>query len=275
MDEPQTFELPPQDFRSEAPRPRIKLPILLFLLTCGTTYFVNGLAYAVALITILLAHELGHYLQTRRYGVPASLPYFVPFPNYFGTMGAVIFSRPQWANRKVLFDIAITGPIAGLFPALLCSYYGLTISQLATPQDGGISLGEPLIFKAMSYMIFGPLPEGQDIILHPIAYAGWVGLFITGLNLMPIGQLDGGHILYALTPKYAFAVSAAALYGAIFATVLSRYWLWLPMLVLLLLLVRHPPATDEKVPLDPLRTALGWLMFLVLLGCFTPVPFRL
>jgi len=133
----------------------------------------------------------------------------------------------------------------------------------------------PLIFKAISYLIYGPLPEGQDVVLHPIAYAGWVGLLITALNLMPIGQLDGGHILYALLPRYAFAVSLTLLYGAVVATIFWRLWHWSLMLILLVLLVRHPPAAHEEVPIDRTRVVLGWLMLLFVLVGFTPTPWNL
>jgi len=281
MDERPLFEPQPIDLTEaeRVPPPlRWKVPIVLFVLTCGSTFLVGGPAFAVALMGILLAHEFGHYFQARRYGVPASLPYFLPMPlSPIGTLGAVIAMRPQGADRRALFDVAITGPIAGLIPALGCSYFGLTMSRFVTAEgaDNLVTLGEPLIFKAMSYLIYGPLPEGQDIVLHPIAYAGWVGLLITALNLMPIGQLDGGHILYSLLPRYAFAVSLTLLYGAIVATIFWRLWHWSLMLLLLVLLVRHPPAAREEVPIDRTRVVLGWLMLLFVLVGFTPTPWNL
>ncbi len=281
MDEPQPHELLPHDLpetKGVASPPRWRLPLLLFVLTCLSTYLVGGPAFAAALLTILVAHELGHYVQARRYAVPASLPYFLPMPfSMIGTMGAVIAMRPQGADRRALFDVAITGPIAGLIPALGCSYIGLKMSRFVTLEDTEslITLGEPLIFKAMSYLVFGPLPEGQEIVLHPIAYAGWVGLLITALNLMPIGQLDGGHILYSLLPRYAFAVSLTLLYGAIVATIIWRLWHWSLMLILLVLFVRHPPAAHEEVPINGTRVVLGWLMLLFVLLGFTPTPWHL
>ena len=270
-------------------------PLILFLATCASTFFVqgflsgdwtNGLIYAASLMTILTAHEFGHYLQARRYGVPASLPYFIPMPiSLFGTLGAVIVMRPHRADPKALFDIAATGPVAGLFPALLASFVGLQWSELVPtePLEGAPRLGEPLVFRLFAYLVFGPLPEGQDILLHPLAFAGWVGLFITALNLLPIGQLDGGHILYTLLRQKAHPVSVglhalAALIvigDAILALVAESlgYWPWGLLVVLLYYLgVRHPPTANDDLPLDRKRTALGWaLLFFVVVG-FTPRP---
>jgi membrane-associated protease RseP (regulator of RpoE activity) len=275
LTEPQAPESQVSGPQAPEPQPlRWRLSLLLFLLTCWTTS-LYGWSYSLGVMLILTAHEFGHYIQARRYGVPASLPYFIPMPNLFGTMGAVIAMRPQGANRRALFDVAITGPIAGLIPTLVLSYIGLTMSTLVTAEESEnlLTLGEPLVFKAMSYLVFGPLPEGQDIMLHPLAYAGWVGLLITALNLMPIGQLDGGHILYALAPKHAFAVSWALFGFAIVATIVWSLWHWSLMLLLLGLMLRHPPAAEEGVPLDGKRRLLGCLMLLFVPVGFTPAPF--
>ena len=181
-------------------RRRILLPVVLFAATCWTTYGIGGLAYSAAVMFILLSHELGHFIQAHRYGVPASLPFFIPIPAPpIGTMGAVIAMQPGVGDRRSIFDIAITGPIAGLIPALIFSIIGLQWSEVidTTGQRFSLMLGEPLLFKLLAWLTFGPLPEHLDIALHPVAFAGWVGIFITALNLFPIGQLDGGHILYA------------------------------------------------------------------------------
>jgi hypothetical protein len=163
-----------------APRQRrILLPILLFAATCLSTWLVGGLAFLLALMTTLLAHELGHFLQARRYHVPASFPYFIPMPSSpIGTMGAIIAMQPGRGDRRALFDIALTGPVAGLVPALVFSVVGLMQSQVVQVGNGpaGLVLGEPLLFRLLAYATFGPLPEGQDIQLHPVAFAGWVGL---------------------------------------------------------------------------------------------------
>jgi membrane-associated protease RseP (regulator of RpoE activity) len=228
-------------------------------------------------MTILLAHELGHYFQARRYRVPASLPYFIPMPaSPIGTMGAVIAMQPGIGDRRSLFDIAIAGPLAGLVPALLFSIIGLQWSQVIdTPEQGfGLLLGEPLLFKLLAYLTFGPLPENQDIALHPVAFAGWVGILITALNLFPIGQLDGGHILYSLILNRAHIVAFAVLGGSLLAVVIGGYWGWSLMILLLMLIgPAHPPTANDHVELATGRRVLGWasLMF-VPLG-FTPVPF--
>ncbi len=258
--------------------PRWTLPLALFVATCASTFIVGGLAYAVPLMVILLAHEFGHFFQARRYGVPASLPYFIPMPlTPIGTMGAIIGMRPHAAHRRALFDLAITGPIAGLIPSLAASYAGLRLSTVGVIEEDGyfLRLGEPLVFKLLSQLTLGPLPEGHEVTLHPIAYAGWVGIFITALNLLPIGQLDGGHILYTLVPRHAFPVSLGLLASAAVAVVAGGYWQWTLMILLLALIgVRHPPTANE-VRLDPGRRLLGWLMLTFVFFGFTPTPFIL
>ena len=260
-------------------RPRRLLPIFLFAVTCVSTYLVGGPAFSLALMSTLLAHELGHYLQARRYGVPASLPYFIPMPiSPIGTMGAVIFMQPGMGNRRILFDIAITGPLAGFVPALLFSIIGLTWSEVVVLADhqAGLMLGEPLLFKILVYLTFGPLAEGQDVMLHPVAFAGWVGIFITALNLFPIGQLDGGHVLYALLLRRAHVVAKGMMIAAAVAVVLGGYWGWTLMLLLLLWMGPvHPKTADDSVPLGTGRTFLGWAGLLFLPLGFTPMPFYL
>ena len=271
---PAGYPGPPQE-EHVPPRRRRLLPLLLYLAAAASTYFVGGAAYSLSLMTILTAHELGHYFQARRYGVPASLPFFIPLPlPPIGTLGAVILMRKQSARRRALFDVAITGPIAGLLPALVMSYAGLLMSEVtAVDEVQGLKLGEPLLFKLLSYLAIGPVPEGYDVLLHPIAYAGWVGFFITALNLIPIGQLDGGHILYSLLPGRAHLLSAGLFAAAITAVAVGGYWQWTLMLLLLALVgVRHPPMAEGGPPLGGVRVVLGWLMLLFVLVGFTPTP---
>jgi membrane-associated protease RseP (regulator of RpoE activity) len=260
-------------------RARKQLPIILFVATCISTYLTGGPAFSLALMSTLLAHELGHYLQARRYGVPASLPYFIPMPlSPIGTMGAVIVMSPGMGNRRTLFDIAITGPLAGLVPALLFCVLGLQWSEVVVLAENemGLMLGEPLLFKLLVYLTFGPLAEGQDVILHPVAFAGWVGIFITALNLFPIGQLDGGHVLYALLRRQAHAVAKGLLLAAAAAVVLGGYWGWTLMLLLLMWIGPvHPPTANDYVSLGPGRTVLGWASLLFVPLGFTPLPFYL
>jgi membrane-associated protease RseP (regulator of RpoE activity) len=280
-DIPQTESQP---VPSPLPRRRVGVPVLLFVLTCISTWYTGaaggsaaeGFAYAGALMTTLLAHELGHFFQAMRYGVPASLPYFIPIPRSpIGTMGAVIFMRPGIGDRRALFDIGITGPLAGLVPAVIFSTLGLYWSHVVVIHDhSGLELGEPLIFKFIARCIFGPLPANQDIALNPVAYAGWVGIFITALNLFPIGQLDGGHVLYALLRRRAHLVAQTLLVAAIIAVIFFGYWTWSLMLLLLMLMgPNHPPTANDYVPLGPARTILGCLALLFVIIGFTPTPF--
>jgi len=255
----------------------IGLPVVLFIVTCISTYSTpGGLPFALALMTTLLAHEFGHFLQAMRYGVPASLPLFIPMPaSPIGTMGAVIVMQPGKGDRRAIFDIAITGPLAGLVFELIFSIIGLQLSEVVPAnQPGALELGEPLLFKALAYLTFGALSPGEDIHLHAIAFAGWVGMFITALNLIPIGQLDGGHILYALLRKKAHIVALILLMAAVVAVVIGRYWGWSLMIILLMLIGPiHPPTANDDVPLGATRTILGWASLLFVIIGFTPTPF--
>jgi membrane-associated protease RseP (regulator of RpoE activity) len=253
------------------------LPWLLFLATCRTTYLAQGPQFSVALMLILVAHEMGHFLQARRYGVPASYPFFIPMPvGPIGTMGAVIGMRAHVGDRKALFDIAITGPLAGLVPALVCCVVGLRASTIVdiSAQRQALMLGEPLLFQWLSYWVLGPLAANQDVALHAIGFAGWVGIFITALNLIPIGQLDGGHILYSLLRHKAHTVATTLLFTAAGVVILAGYWGWTLMIVLLIVMgPKHPPTANDYVPLGRTRLVLGWLALLFVVVGFTPTPF--
>ncbi|MBI5756938.1 MAG: site-2 protease family protein [Planctomycetales bacterium] len=261
---------------------RVTLPLLLFFATCFSTYSVGGLTYAVPVMAILGAHEFGHYLQARRYGVPATFPLFIPFPGSpIGTMGAVIIQGAGWADRKALFDIAVSGPLAGLVLAIPALIYGIqwsTVIQIDLTKPA-MYFGEPLVVQCLISLIHGARPEGQDIVLHPVGFAGWVGVFITGLNLLPIGQLDGGHILYALLLRRSHVVARWLLRGAVIAVVVAgsfvnpSYFGWSLMLVLLVMMgSRHPPTADDYVPLGLGRKVIGWATLLFVLIGFTPAP---
>ena len=257
-------------------RRRIFLPALLFVATCASTYAVRGPSFAVPLMFILTMHELGHFFQALRYRVPASLPYFIPMPlSPIGTMGAVIGMQAHAGNRKALFDIGISGPLAGLVPAIVCSIVGLQQSEVFEVAGyHGLMLGEPLFFKLLKVLVFGPLDSAHDVRLHPLAYAGWVGIFITGLNLIPIGQLDGGHILYALLLRRAHRVAVLLFVAAAAGVAVFGYGGWSLMLLLLYLTgPKHPPTADDTVPLDRGRMVLGWLTLSFAVLGFTPQPF--
>jgi len=208
----------------------VRTHIVLFLLTFLSTalasalnqgfnplaepaHLVDGLPYAAALMTILLFHESGHYILARLYRVPTSLPYFIPAPPFFllGTFGAVIRMRTLPRDRRALFDVGAAGPWAGIAIAIPVLVLGLSLSEVyPRPEAGaGLILGEPLLFRLLSRLVLGVSSSGDvTILLHPLALAGWAGLLVTMLNLLPIGQLDGGHVLYAaLGPRWHYRVS--------------------------------------------------------------------
>jgi hypothetical protein len=244
---------------------------------CAYYAMAYGWEYALPLMTILVCHEAGHFLQARRYGVYASFPYFVPMPvSPLGTLGAVIVMEPRMGHRRALFDIGITGPLAGLVPTLVFCIWGLYLSQVKAyiPNGHEMMLGEPVVFKMLAAWIHGPIPQGQDLFLHPVAFAGWVGLLITALNLLPIGQLDGGHILYGLLRTQAHKVATLLLLGAVVAVLWYGLWGWTLMLLLLILMGPvHPPTANDQVPLGAVRTLLGWLALAFVPLGLTPIPF--
>ena len=274
---------PPPVYR----RRRLYLPIALFVATCASTYFSyklwyssaasEALTYAVSIMTILLCHEAGHFIQTLRYRVYASLPYFIPMPGSpIGTLGAVIGMEARVGDRKAVFDIGISGPLAGLVPTLIFTVIGVAHAhyQPVLPLvSGGLRFGDPIILQGIAYWIKGPVPDGMDLVLNPMLFAGWVGLLITSLNLMPVGQLDGGHILYALLPRKAHLVAWLFLVSAIAAMIVFGLLNWIVMVILLLFMgPRHPPTANDSVPLGALRIILGWLTLAFVVVGFTPRP---
>ncbi|NKB67651.1 MAG: site-2 protease family protein [Candidatus Latescibacteria bacterium] len=302
-----------------SPRPRRPhspwIHLLLFVLTLFSTttagallqgfnpfadwaslaYLRQGLPFAVTLMAILTVHEFGHYFAARHWGVKASLPYFLPlppFPFILGTGGAVIKIRSPIPHRRALLDIGAAGPLAGFVAAVIACIAGLSQSALV---DAGyfyhdpIQLGASLLFSGLSALVLPQIGADQLVLLSPVAFAGWVGLFITAFNLFPVGQLDGGHIVYALfgfkhrpIARGAFAVLLAlGLYGILFfvwdrPAGWPQGWLgWLLLAFLLALFGRdHPAPYDPSVRLDSGRRRLGYLCLAIFVLCFTPVPFR-
>ncbi|MFO7891701.1 MAG: site-2 protease family protein [bacterium] len=257
--------------------------ILLFVLTIGTTFFVGlsegvtgALWYSGAIMIILLTHEMGHFLTAKHYGVSATLPYFIPLPlPPFGTMGAVIKMGGRIPNRRALFDIGAAGPIAGLIMIIPSIVIGLKMSQVVTVGSLGenaITLGDSLLFSLLSRAVLGYIPEGQDVLLHPLAYAGWVGLLVTALNLLPIGQLDGGHVIYSLFRNKSKLFSFF-FYSVLLVVCLFFYVGWILVLILLAIFRKHPPTMNDYVPLDRKRKILGIIVLVVFVLSFTPVPF--
>ena len=235
----------------------------------------DGVVYALCLMGILLAHEMGHYLQARRYGVPATLPFFIPMPiSPFGTMGAVILQGSGTADRKAMFDIAITGPIAGLVLAIPVLIAGVKTShyEVIRSGPGSISYGEPLMLEWAAELLLGTCPEGQELLHNPLLFAGWVGVFITSLNLIPVGQLDGGHILYCLIGKRAHDLALIVVGFAIAYCFLIDGSYSVILILLFLMGIKHPPTKDDTVALGRGRIILGWLTLAFIIIGFTPTP---
>ncbi len=257
------------------------LPIVLFLACFVTTYGIAGPIYAVAVMGILACHEAGHYFQARRYRVPASVPYFIPVPPPYspiGTMGAVIAMRGHIGNRKALYDIGISGPLAGLVPTLICTIVGLSWShiQVVPANASGISYNEPLLFQWIVEMYFGQVPANSAVIAHPLALAGWVGMLLTAINLFPVGQLDGGHILYALLRTKAHTVAWLLIAAALAGMLYTRQFMLMPMLLLVMLFgPEHPPTANDEEPLGAGRIILGWLTLAFVVVGLTPTPFTI
>lgn len=227
-------------------------------------------------MTILLAHEMGHYFMSRRYGVPATLPYFIPLPlPPFGTLGAVIKMKGVVINKKALFDIGIAGPLSGFIVSIPFIVLGITMSsiQFVTREAVAFQLGNPLLFKILQSLLIGDIPDGYDLVFHPFAYAGWVGLFVTALNLLPIGQLDGGHIIYAVFGDRSIWIFAASIALLTIITIFFNPG-WLLLVILLLVFgMRHPEPYDMETGLDGKRKILALVMLLIFLLSFTPSPF--
>ena len=270
---------PPYDWR---PRPkfqdRVWLHALLFLLTVGTTWLVNGWAYSATILTILGCHELGHYFACRYYDVDASLPYFLPVPiTLTGTLGAFIRIREPIPTKRMLFDIGIAGPIAGFLVAVPAIFVGVALSSVtATSSAAGLlELGEPILVKLATRLLWGPIGEGSTLLLHPVGFAAWFGLLATALNLFPIGQLDGGHISYAVLGRRSTYVTVTMIGVAIALSYRSRSWIvWTVMMIAMLVAFgpRHPRTMDEHVPLDRTRIVLAIVAAVIFALCFTPAP---
>ena len=294
-------EAPELPRASAPPRSSPLLHLLLFLATLLTTTFVGSSHYAVfsadfstdfpeisfmqgawfslTLLGILGAHEFGHYFACRYYGVDASLPYFLPAPlPLTGTVGALIRIRQPIRSKPVLFDIGAAGPIAGFVVAVPALFLGLQLSRVvALPDDfAGISLGEPLLFQWAAWLTWGDAPSGYALNLHPVGLAAWLGLLLTALNLFPIGQLDGGHIAYAVLGRRSATVSVGATAVVIALVFLSSSWfIWAVLMIAMLAFLgpHHPPTADEHVPLDPTRRLVAALTAAIFAVCFSPAPF--
>ena len=302
--------LPTISFRE---RPKYWVHILLFLLTVLTTTmtgallrgrdpfaswsdFAIGLPYSFALLTILFTHEMGHYLTARYYKIKATLPYFIPFfvPAFHpGTLGAFIKIKSPIPHKKALFDVGIAGPLAGFIMSLLFLIIGFArlpdtpgiyayIEQIH-PLTGGhgvdLVLGNTLLYEFVG-KFFGASRLPMDEMYHfPFIFAAWFGLLVTAINLMPIGQLDGGHITYAMFGDRARVVAIAAFFLLIILNfyLISNFssYVWVLWTILLLVFIRfrHPPTLDDSIGIDKKRRILGWISYLIFIVCFSPMPF--
>ena len=250
------------------------------------THLHWGIPFASALMGILLAHELSHYFVAKRYGSPVSLPYFIPMPNLLGTMGAVITQKAPMRDRKALFDIGIAGPIGGLIVAIPLLVLGLSLSTVQAPPAGldqALQEGNSLLYLGAKYLVFGRIlpSNGQDVWIHPVAFAAWAGLLVTMINLIPVGQLDGGHISYALLGHRAWTVGyvlIAAMLGwggflLLRGNQAGGFWvLWAFMN--LILNRKHPPPLDDVTPVTGWRVAAGVVMLVIFILTFMPSPLR-
>lgn len=281
---------------------RWTLPLFLFALTVFTTLWAGayqaysgtirgpvsflwqhpemlpkGIPFAGTLLFILVTHEFGHFILSKIHRVPASLPLFIPGPPHFiGTFGAIIRMRGPILNRRALFDIGVAGPLAGFAVALVALIVGLFLSTVVDRTfTYGWKLGEPLLLKFMTWLILGPVPTDADVILHPVAFAAWFGLFVTSLNLMPIGQLDGGHVAYALWGhrQRTMALTVIPLLILLGFVGWPGWFIWAFMAGVFG--VEHPPVVDPQVPLGTARALLGWVAFAVFVLTFAPVPLSL
>lgn len=292
----------------------LSLPVILFLLTCLSTFWVGitdwrpivplqslspgtiaynirvlllenwdqGLWYMSSVLLILLLHEFGHFFTTIYYRVPAKAPIFLPFPfNPIGTLGAVIGMNGTLANRKQIFDIGIAGPLAGLVAAVPLAYLGVAHLDLTEPARGGIGFRLPLL---MQWMVQSVGVEGLDPVepivwinqLNPFFAAAWVGLLITGLNMMPVGQLDGGHITYTLFGESSKWIAEAAIVLAIAFMVYHQHFVLIVMVALILIMgTAHPPTADDTVKLGPVRWAIGLASLVIPIVCFPPLIFKI
>jgi membrane-associated protease RseP (regulator of RpoE activity) len=279
------------------------LPLVFFLLTAITTLhigslhaiyfqglestrdsftlwqrFVFGLPFSLTIMTIVASHELGHYLTARRYRVSTSLPVFIPFPfSIIGTLGAFILIRSPFPNRRSLIDIGLAGPLAGFIVCVPALFIGIATSRpsVAAAAEGSMGLGEPLLLKAVAHWIWSEQPN-QDFTLSPVGLAAWFGLLLTAINLLPIGQLDGGHTTYALFREKAHRLSELAFYALLPLSLLTPSWLFFAMFTYLLGIRRpHPPTMHDDAPLTMSRKILGIVGLLTFVLCFTPEPIKI
>ena len=241
--------------------------------------WIHGAWYSWTILAILGTHELGHYYACRYYKIDASPPFFLPAPILTGTFGAVIRIRKRIPTKAILFDVGVAGPIAGFVVAVPALFLGLWLSRITELPSGEasfITLGEPLLFQAAAWLVWGTTPEGYSINLHPMGFAAWFGLIATALNLFPIAQLDGGHISYAAFGRKSTTVTVVSLAALLGLGFITPSWFVLASFLVIMMVVsggfRHPPTLDEHVPLDRTRCWIAVFAAVIFALCFTPAP---
>jgi len=265
--------------------------IILFLLTVLTTLAAGalqqginllkepmslwkGMPFSFTLLLILGTHELGHFVMSKRHHVDVTLPYFIPAPSFIGTFGAVIKMKSPMLDRKTLLDVGVAGPFAGIVVAIPILVVGLVLSDVVPYKEShGIRLGSCMLFSFLSWIVHGALSENSSLILHPVAFSGWIGLLITSLNLLPVGQLDGGHVAYAVFGSRQRFV-AKIFMGMLLILGVIGWMGWFVWFILLLFIgINHPPVVFDWIPLDKKRKITGYLAIFVFVITFIPVPF--
>jgi membrane-associated protease RseP (regulator of RpoE activity) len=254
---------------------------LLLLATIGATFLINGPLYSLSLMLILATHEFGHYWACRKNGVRASLPYFLPAPPIFiaGTFGAFIHVKEPIHDRRVLMEIGASGPIAGFVMALPILVIGLLNSQVsvASPAGQSLNFGSSLILFLSTKWVLGvdPLSPDINIALHPMAYAAWIGLFVTAINLLPIGQLDGGQVSFALFGEKCLLITRLFFACLLFLGFYWSGWWFFALLTAFMFRFRHAPIMDEGLPLQQKHKILGYVAVFIFVITFIPVPIEI
>ncbi|MCX7995118.1 MAG: site-2 protease family protein [candidate division WOR-3 bacterium] len=275
-------------------KPRIWLNVLLFVATIFTTLLAGsfnsggnplenfsditlGIPFSFSIMAILTFHELGHYFVSKKYGLVTSLPYFIPVPFHFlGTFGAIIRMKSIVPSRRALLRIGMAGPFSGFLIALLVSIFGLGLSEVRpAPATGNyLRLGDSLLFYILARIIHPVIPEGSDIFLHPMAFAGWIGFLVTSMNLMPIGQLDGGHIAYSVLLKNQKKLYLPVMICLIGFGILWQGWIIWGLLAFILAR-REPLIQDAITPLSRKEKIYAIIALLILVLTFIPQPFSI
>jgi membrane-associated protease RseP (regulator of RpoE activity) len=239
-------------------------------------YLLKGLVFfSIPLLSILGIHEMGHYYISKKHNLDTSLPFFIPLPPPFilGTFGAIISTREPIPDRKTLLDVGVAGPLCGFLVAIPVCIIGLFLMQqnpvILTSTEGGIIILNPLILQGLSSFFTIP----TDAVMHPTLFAGWVGLFLTAINLLPVGQLDGGHIARALLKDKHRYASWAVIIAIMGAGMFNTGFLFLAFIIILLIGTKHQPPLNELTPLDTKRIMIGVLALIVFIICFAPFPF--